>query len=69
MSTTNILPATLTTTTSRGASYPAHAVLVDDYIWHQGVYRRVTAIDGFTIRMGRFSTSTLGPVEVLEWWK
>ena len=61
-------PATMSTT-EKGGSYYIEDVYVDDYIWHRGCYRRVTANNGRTIRMGRYALKPRRPVELLEWWK
>jgi hypothetical protein len=45
-------PATLATT-APGRSRSIFHLAVGDYIWHSGAFRRVTAVDGRTIRMGR----------------
>lgn len=53
MADTTKAPATLTTT-ARGISRSIWTVAAGDYIWHRGAFRRVTAVDGRTLRMGRY---------------
>jgi len=46
--------ASTLTTTAAGASRSIFALVEGDYIWHRGAFRRVTGVDGMTIRMGRY---------------
>jgi hypothetical protein len=48
-------------TTERGISRSIFALKVGDYIWHRGVFRRVTDVDGMTVRMGRFALHSTCP--------
>jgi len=55
--------ATLTTT-ERGVTRSIWQVAIGDYIWHRGAFRRVTGVDGWTVRMGRYALhSTCSTVE------
>ena len=45
------MPATLTSTAA-GRSLPITRLAVGRYIWHDGAFRRVTAVDGRVVRMG-----------------
>lgn len=59
----NTAPATLATT-ERGITRSIFALKEGDYIWHRGAFRRVTAADGMTVRMGRYALhSTVPTVE------
>jgi hypothetical protein len=42
-------------TTERGITRSIFALRVGDYIWHSGAFRRVTDVDGMTVRMGRYA--------------
>jgi hypothetical protein len=51
-------------TTERGVTRSIFALVEGDYIWHRGAFRRVTATDGMTVRMGRYALhSTCTTVE------
>jgi hypothetical protein len=43
------------TTTDRGIALPIWKLQVGDLVWHRGQYRPITAINGPTIRMGRYA--------------
>lgn len=52
MADTTKAPATLTTT-ERGVTRSLWSLVAGDYIWHRGAFRRVTAVSGREVRMGR----------------
>ena len=49
----NTTPATLATT-NRGVTRSIFTLRPGAYIWHRGAFRRVTAVDGRRVRMGRY---------------
>lgn len=51
--TTKNLPATLAAT-ERGVTLDIDRLRPGRYIWHRGAYRRVTAVNGRSVRMGRY---------------
>lgn len=46
---------TTLTTTAVGVSRSIFSLAVGEYIWHRGAFRRVTGVDGTTVRMGRYA--------------
>jgi len=46
-------PASTLDTTAAGTTRSIYSLQVGEYIWHAGAFRRVTAVDGRTVRMGR----------------
>ncbi len=57
-------PAAKLTTTEAGVSRSIFTLAEGDYIWHRGAFRRVTGVDGMTVRMGRYALhSTCNTVE------
>lgn len=46
--------ASTLTTTNPGVSRSIFTLAVGEYIWHSGAFRRVTCVDGNTVRMGRY---------------
>lgn len=47
-------PKTLTTT-NVGPGRHVWDLAVGDYVWHRGAFRLVTAVNGQTVRMGRYA--------------
>jgi hypothetical protein len=52
-------PAAKLTTTEAGVTRSIYDLAVGDYIWHLGAFRRVTAVDGQHIRMGRYALHSI----------
>lgn len=55
MTTTTTTPPATLATTERGVTLSLSRLTVGRYIWHAGAFRRVTAINGTTVRMGRLA--------------
>jgi len=59
----NTAPRTLSTTEA-GVSRSIYTLRPGAYIWHAGAYRLVTAVDGRTVRMGRYVLHSLNATTV-----
>lgn len=54
-------PAATLTTTDAGVSRHIYTLAAGEYIWHRGAFRRVTAVNGWTVRMGRHALHSTCP--------